>query len=841
MVKVNSLTSRIVIQFAVILLPLVALLIFETTAEARRAASMNHAVTMHGHAVAAKERYGLFLDGAADAVDTGKLASRAATALREAAGSAEQLLLLEPDPSQADRLLVGQLHAVAHAVALDPAMATLAQLRGPINEARLGLTAEVQEHEAVLNRAIESALRDSARTKEWVVALSLLLAALTIGFIVQMIRGLSRPLRLAVEVADRIAAGHDLDTITIDSRHDLGNLLASLGRMHASLRGFEADVERQRMGLEEKVRQLARSEHSLSQAQRSAKLGNWQWDAGHAAAAWSDEMFRILGLSPEPQCATLRAFLRAVPAAERKTLRAHFESLVQRIDELAIEHRVLGTDGEERVVAHRVVAERDAAGRLLSLTGTLQDITDRQRAEEKMRRLALYDGLTGLANRAYFNEHLKNALARSKRHGEGFATLFIDLDRFKRINDTLGHAVGDTVLRQAATRLLGCVRETDAVAPLDPETDSMVARLGGDEFVVLLRDVLAPRDAVVVATRMITALAAPFIIEEHELVVTASIGIAMHPTDGDTVEALVKAADAAMYAAKKLGRNTFQFFTDEMNAVAFEKMTLEGELRRAIANRQFVLFFQPKVDIRDGSIVGLEALIRWQHPQWGLVPPGRFIALAEELGLIVDIGDWVMADACRQAAAWREAGLGEVCIAVNMASPSFRKPTLVTEVAQLLARHALSPKQLQIEVTESMWMESGGSTLETLKQLNLLGVKLSMDDFGTGYSSLTYLRRFPVDELKIDQSFVGEMTKNSDDAAIVAAIVSLGRNMKRDIVAEGVETIEQARLLRNLGCDTMQGFLFSRPVPADEMQRLLEDDRPFAWASNDAAGVPAHL
>ena len=840
MVKINSLTSRIVIQFAVILLPLVALLIFETSAEARRAASMNHAVTMHGHAVAAKGRYGLFLDGAADAVDTGKLASRASAALREAAGSAEQLLSIEPDPSQADRLLVGHLRAIAHAVALDNTMATLAQLRGPINEARLGLAAEVQEHEAVLNRAIESALRDSAQTKHWVVAMSLLLAALTIGFIVQMIRGLSRPLRLAVEVADRIAAGRELDTITIDTRHDLGNLLASLSRMHGSLRGFEAAVELQRQGLEAKVLQLARSEHSLSQAQRSAKLGNWQWDAGSSAAKWSAEMFRILGRPHEPQRATLRAFLRAVPAAERKGLRAHFESLAQRIDEVAIEHRVLGAGGEERVVAHQVAVERDAAGRLLGLNGTLQDITDRQRAEEKMRRLALYDGLTGLANRAYFNEHLKNALARSKRHAAGFATLFIDLDRFKRINDTLGHAVGDAVLRQAAARLLGCVRETDAVAPLDPETDSMVARLGGDEFVVLLRDVLAPRDAVVVATRMIAALAAPFVIEGHELVVTASIGIAMHPTDGDSVEALVKAADAAMYAAKKLGRNTFQFFTEQMNTVAFEKMTLEGELRRAIANRQFVLFFQPKVDIRSGAIVGLEALIRWQHPQWGLVPPGRFIALAEELGLIVDIGDWVLEDACRQAAAWREAGLGEVCIAVNMASPSFRKPTLVTEVAQLLASHALSPKQLQIEVTESMWMESGGATLETLKQLNLLGVKLSMDDFGTGYSSLTYLRRFPVDELKIDQSFVGEMTKNSDDAAIVAAIVSLGRNMKRDIVAEGVETIEQAQLLRSLGCDVMQGFLFSRPVPADEMQRLLQDDRPFAWASSDSARARAH-
>jgi diguanylate cyclase len=426
-------------------------------------------------------------------------------------------------------------------------------------------------------------------------------------------------------------------------------------------------------------------------------------------------------------------------------------------------------------------------------------------------------------------------LARAKRHGEGFATLFIDLDRFKRINDTLGHAVGDAVLRQAAARLLTGVRESDAVAALDPDDENMVARLGGDEFVVLLRDVLAPRDAVVVATRMIAALAAPFFVEEHELVVTASIGIAMHPTDGNTVEDLIKAADAAMYAAKKLGRNTFQFFTQEMNTTAFEKMTLENELRHAIEKRQFVLYYQPKVDIRTGGLCGVEALIRWQHPQWGMVPPGRFITLAEELGLIVSIGDWVLEEACRQAAAWRQAGLDKVCIAVNLASPSFHKPGLTDEVRTLLDRYTVDPDQLQVEATESMLMESGGATLETLRQFNLMGIKLAIDDFGTGYSSLTYLRRFPADEIKIDRSFISEMTNNADDAAIVAAIISLGRSMKRAIVAEGVETIAQARLLHTLGCDVMQGFLFSRPVPADEMQEMLALDRPFAWAARDAA------
>ncbi len=840
MVKVNSLPLRIVLQFAVVLLPLVAVLAYETHTEARNVARMEHALAMHERAAAAAAQFTEFLDGAADAVDTGRLAGRAVTALHAATTNAEAYLALNASAMADDNQIVEELHAVVATLKTDTTLAALTRLHEPINAVRRSLEEVVRERQVALHLTIEQSIQDTAARQQSVAGLSLLLAVITIAFIVQMIRGLSRPLSQAVEVANRIAEGRDLDKIRIDPRHDLGNLLASLSRMHASLRGFEADVARQRLGLEDKVRQLARSEHSLSQAQRSAKLGNWQWDAGQAQAAWSNEMFRILGCTAQPHRATLRAFLRATPARERKALLAHFVALVERVDELAIEHRVLGATGEERVVAHQVRAERDASGDLVCLTGTLQDITDRQRTEEKMRRLALYDGLTGLANRQFFNEHLKTALARARRHGAGFATLFIDLDRFKRINDTLGHAVGDAVLRQAAARLMACVRETDAVAALDPDADNMVARLGGDEFVVLLRDVLAPRDAVAVATRMIAALSTPFLVGEHELVVTASIGIAMHPTDGDSVEALIQAADAAMYAAKKLGRNTFQFFTQEMNTTAFEKLTLESELRHAIELRQFVLHYQPKVDIRTGALRGVEALIRWQHPRWGMVPPGRFITLAEELGLIVGIGDWVLEEACRQAAAWRQAGLAKVCIAVNLASPSFRKPELVGEIRARLERYELDPDQIQVEATESMLMDSGGATLETLRQLNLLGIKLAIDDFGTGYSSLTYLRRFPADEIKIDRSFVSEMTNNADDAAIVAAIISLGRSMKRAIVAEGVETIAQAQLLHSLGCDVMQGFLFSRPVPAVDMQLMLLDNAPFARAAREAACEPRH-
>jgi predicted signal transduction protein with EAL and GGDEF domain len=383
-------------------------------------------------------------------------------------------------------------------------------------------------------------------------------------------------------------------------------------------------------------------------------------------------------------------------------------------------------------------------------------------------------------------------------------------------------------LSEAAQRLVESIRETDSVGVAQANSEDMVARLGGDEFTVLLRDVLDPRDAAVVATRMLKALARPFIIEMHELVVTASIGIAMYPVDGDDGDALMKAADAGMYQAKNLGRNNAQFYSAELNTSAFEKLSLENELHLAVKTPPWVLHYQPKVDITTGSIAGVEALIRWKHPKWGVVPPSRFIPVAEEIGLISAIGDWVLEEACRQAAEWKQAGLGEINIAVNLASPSFRKATLVSGLAKLINQYSIRPAQLQIEATESMLMEHAGLTINTLKELNKLGVKLSIDDFGTGYSSLSYLRRFPVDQLKIDRSFVTEMTNNADDAAITAAIISLGRDMKREIVAEGVETMAQARLLRQQGCKLVQGYLFSHAIPAAEMSEMLRFDRPFA-------------
>ena len=457
-----------------------------------------------------------------------------------------------------------------------------------------------------------------------------------------------------------------------------------------------------------------------------------------------------------------------------------------------------------------------------------------------MHYLAMYDALTGLPNRQLFHQQLTQAVARAHRNGDHIAIMFIDLDRFKRINDTLGHATGDMLLREVAARLNRCVRTTDQVGR---DGDSMlpegsVARLAGDEFTVTLDTLRDPQDAARVARRIISEVSRPFMLSGQEVVVTTSIGIAVYPEDGEQAEMLLKNADVAMYQAKDLGRNAYQFFAGEMNSAAVERLRLENELRRAMEGDQLSLHYQIKIDARDGSIAGLEALMRWRHPELGMVPPVTFIPVAEEIGLIVDFGAWVLEEACRQTKAWRDAGLPVAPIAINLASPSFRQPDLVERVASALRRHDVLPADLCIEATESILMRDADATMATLKQLRELGVKLSIDDFGTGYSSLSYLRRFPIDQLKIDRSFVNDLVVNSDDAAIINAIASLARSLNLDVVAEGVETVEQARLLAKQGCYIMQGYFFSKPVSAEELTQILAQGEVFTRRIFDSIGGP---
>jgi len=456
----------------------------------------------------------------------------------------------------------------------------------------------------------------------------------------------------------------------------------------------------------------------------------------------------------------------------------------------------------------------DRSGDVSHFVVTQYDITSTKRYEAELEFQANRDVLTGLANRNLLRDRLRQAVAYAERYGHPVWVVFIDLDRFKFVNDTLGHRAGDLLLNKVAERLLGAVRLTDTVA-----------RLGGDEFAILLVERTDERLTVASVQRIMDALSAPLTVDGHEFFVTCSTGVATYPTDGHDADVLIKNAEIAMYRAKELGRNNFQFYTAAMNAEALERLRIEGNLRNAIEREEFVLHYQPQVDLHTGRIIGMEALIRWHHPELGMVPPARFIGLAEETGLIVPIGMWVTRTACKQNKAWQDAGFGELRIAVNLSARQFYQQDLVQSIADILKESGLAPQYLEFELTEGLVMTDVEKAIGILRDMNALGVQISIDDFGTGYSSLAYLKRFPIDILKIDQSFVRDITLDADDAAIVVSIISLAHNLRLQVIAEGVETQEQLTYLSRHGCDQIQGYFFSRPVPAELFAELLEQGK----------------
>jgi diguanylate cyclase (GGDEF)-like protein/PAS domain S-box-containing protein len=441
--------------------------------------------------------------------------------------------------------------------------------------------------------------------------------------------------------------------------------------------------------------------------------------------------------------------------------------------------------------------------------GIAHDITDQKDAERRIEHLAYYDALTDLPNRVLLAQRADLALALAARHRAGLAVLFLDLDHFKNVNDSLGHAEGDALLIQVAARLRELTREADTVC-----------RLGGDEFVVLLPDV-DQEGALHVTDKLLAAFRQPFTVAGHTLRVTISVGIALYPHDGQNVNDLLKNADAALYQAKQDGRNARAFYAREMNVATLERLVLESELRKAIAAGQLRAYYQPKVRLSDGQPVGAEALVRWLHPDHGLIPPGRFIPLAEASDLIVELGDWMLREVCRQQVAWRRAGQPLLTVAVNLAARHFRDPGLPARIAGLLADHQLPPHALELELTESTLLESGPQTAENLLALERLGIELAIDDFGTGYSSLSYLKRLPLSALKIDQGFVRDLVNDPDDRILAATIVALGHSLGLRVVAEGVETDQQRRILLEQGCDLAQGYYFGRPVPAEDFVNWL--------------------
>ena len=477
-----------------------------------------------------------------------------------------------------------------------------------------------------------------------------------------------------------------------------------------------------------------------------------------------------------------------------------------------------------RVLHEQARVFKTPKGNIDYIEGITQDITELVDAQKRIRSLAYYDNLTGLANRQLFRELLQHELQRALRQNTQCALLFIDLDRFKRINDTLGQPAGDLVLQTIGNRINSCIRGCD-VAALHYEDDQkseQVARLGSDEFTVILTDIEQPEDAAQIVQRILEAIAQPIDGLGQEVLVSASIGIALGPQDGSDVETLIKNADLAMYAAKDKGRNTYQFFDKTMNDVVLDKFALENDLRKAIEQDQLELYFQPKINPMTGEIVGAEVLLRWKHPQRGMVSPMTFIPIAEESGFIIELGTWVLQQACQINHDWQARGMPIVPLAINLSAANFNHPNLLPDIRRTLSELSLSPSFLVIELTEGILMTDAKETIETLTALKDMGIYLSVDDFGTGYSSLSYLKRFPLDELKIDKGFVQDIINDPNDAAITAAIIGLAQNLKLNVVAEGVETTEQADFLLRRGCNTMQGYLFARPMPRLDFEMLLQ-------------------
>ena len=459
-------------------------------------------------------------------------------------------------------------------------------------------------------------------------------------------------------------------------------------------------------------------------------------------------------------------------------------------------------------VAQRTSELKSANGKLI------QDLEERKRVEQSIRHMAHHDALTGLPNRALFRDRLTHAMAQADRYHQILAVLFLDLDRFKAINDTLGHNVGDELLKLAAERLRSCIRDCDTVA-----------RLGGDEFTIIVDDIVEIQDAAVVAQKILDTISQPFNLHGHEVFISVSIGLTLYPNDDENADNLLRNADSAMYRAKEYGRNNYQFYVADMNVKARERLMLENQLRRALDRNEFALYYQPRVDLFSGRVIGAEALLRWRHPDMGLVPPAQFIPILEDTGMIIPVGEWVLQQAAQQNRTWQDLGLPRIRMAVNLSVRQFVQKDLAGSILAILKRVGLSPEYLELEITEDLLLEHNQTNIITLTKLRNQGIHISIDDFGTGYSSLSYLKRLPIDTLKIDQSFLRDIENDPDNKAITSAIIAMAGSLHLNVLAEGVETEEQLAFLRAQGCNEIQGFSFSQPLTAEEFERMLVDGR----------------
>ncbi|MFN5164818.1 MAG: putative bifunctional diguanylate cyclase/phosphodiesterase [Pseudomonadota bacterium] len=596
--------------------------------------------------------------------------------------------------------------------------------------------------------------------------------------------------------------------------------------------GLYGELRADRDSLEQHVRErteaLRRSEGRLGSL--LSLSADWIWEQDHTLRFTyvSEGIVGAAGIRPEEIIGRRRSLGGGSFEAEPEALARYEARITARLPFRDFDFRMKRSDGQThwiRVSGEPVFGED---GSFQGYRGVSRDITTTALAELKVQELARIDSLTGLPNRNMFLAEIERAIARTRRHGLPFAVCFIDLDRFKSINDTLGHAAGDQLLREMAGRLRGVLRTTD-----------LVARLGGDEFVVLLEGTAGVADLGVIGNKMLAALSEPLTLGPALVQLSGSIGISCHPADGDDAATLLRNADAAMYQAKSRGKNNVQIYTSQLAEEASRAFELESQLRLALAREELLLHFQPKIDLASGRLCSVEALLRWNHPLRGAVSPGDFIPLAEERGLIVPIGRWVVQAACRQIRRWRDAGFTPVPVAVNLSARQFASDTLVADIEDALTRYDVSPSELEFELTESALMAEPDRAAEVLERLGRMGIGIAIDDFGTGYSSLSYLKRFRARQVKIDRSFIHGLPGDRDDVAITQAVIAMAHSLGLGVVAEGVETSDQLETLRAMGCDQAQGFLLGRPMPAGQLQALLRAAFLVAACARAPAAAPA--
>ena len=574
--------------------------------------------------------------------------------------------------------------------------------------------------------------------------------------------------------------------------------------------------------------ELERSKSKLARAQDLARMGSFDWRRAGGGLMMSPEALRVFGFGPQ-DAVTLRLLLRMVPRDERRALLRKLHEALRHVSVVDYDVPIVLLDGRQRIIHAEAEPEFNEQGQSAGYSGIVQDVTDRRQAEDKILQLANFDSLTGLPNRRQLIWRAERALEQARRMQHQFALLLIDLDRFKIINDTLGHGAGDELLVEVGRRLRACVRHSDQVMDGALEAAGArshraleaVGRLGGDEFVALLPEITDDADAESVAQRVLEALRQPIFVSGQECFLTASVGVAIYPRDGNSVVDLLRNSDVAMYSVKAQGKNAAAIYSPQLAGRGREKLELETALHKAIERDELVMHYQPKIDVRAARMIGAEALMRWQRGDT-LVPPGDFIPLAEETGLIVPLSEWALREAARQARLWQD-GFGFAdSIAVNLPSRLFERSDLVEHIHQCVTLFGVPHRVIHLEITEDNLMKELQNVIPALHRLNEIGVEISIDDFGTGYSSLAYLTTLPISELKIDRSFVRDLGITPQSSAVVTAIIALARTLGLRVVAEGVETLRQMEVLHRLGCGVMQGFLFSRAVPADDLQRWLE-------------------